>query len=65
MSFILPSEVRQGLLNYLATKPYREVAEAIDALMTLRASPKDATAKDAGGQMDGTASARRDSHNAG
>lgn len=37
--FELPENIRQGLLNYLSTKPYIEVAEIIDALVRLRFIP--------------------------
>jgi hypothetical protein len=35
-NFILPEDIRSGLLNYLAAKPYREVAEVITLLMGLQ-----------------------------
>lgn len=35
MEFRLPESVREHLLQYLSTRPYREVAEGIAALMSL------------------------------
>jgi len=48
--FIMPEPVRAALLEYLAQRPYREVAEGITALMSLEqvevAPPKDASSED-------------------
>ena len=47
MEFRLPEAVRASLLEYLAQRPYREVAEGIAALMSLNEIHKDSDEKDA------------------
>jgi len=45
MKFILPEDVRASLLEYLAQRPYREVAEGIAALISLTEIPSDSDKK--------------------
>jgi len=45
MNFILPEAVRTSLLEYLAQRPYREVAEGIAALISLTEIPEDTAKK--------------------
>lgn len=33
---LLPAQMRDGLVQYLGTRPYREVCDAIQALMALQ-----------------------------
>jgi hypothetical protein len=35
-SYSLPAEIRDALLRYLVTRPYGEVADGVQALMSLR-----------------------------
>ncbi len=35
-TYVLPEELRTALLQYLAQRPYQEVAQAIAALMKLQ-----------------------------
>ena len=34
--FLLPESIRQATINYLASRPYSEVAQGIDALLKLK-----------------------------
>ena len=34
-AFVLPADLREGILRYLSQRPYAEVAQAIQALMNL------------------------------
>lgn len=40
MTYLIPQELLTGILQYLATRPYAEVAQAIDALRQLQPSEK-------------------------
>lgn len=62
--FRLPEEVRQSLLEYLSTRPYREVAQGIAALMSLEEVTTESTqsemrpSPDESGQQGGRSSLR-------
>jgi len=34
--FILPENIRDALVNYLASRPYKEVADGVQALLALK-----------------------------
>jgi hypothetical protein len=39
MDLIISAELRDAIVNYLATRPYREVAPAVQQLMNLAPAP--------------------------
>lgn len=42
-TYTLPEELRNGLLNYLTSRPWREVDEGVRALMALEPIPTGST----------------------
>jgi hypothetical protein len=45
-AFLLPAEVRDAILNYLGNRPYREVAQGMQALLDLKPLPEPDPAED-------------------
>jgi hypothetical protein len=42
--YLLPENIRAALLAYLMDRPYREVADGVQALLTLKEAPAPAPA---------------------
>lgn len=46
MNFVISQEIRDAVMNYLATQPYRQVAQLINAMAQLPEEKKKKDGKD-------------------